>query len=385
MGCQWMGRRDVLIVNPNGSNQVDPESSESEKILKKWYSQNPSKTVIATGFIASTPDNMPTTLKRNGSDNPASIMGALLRARQVTIWTYVDGVYSADPRKVSQAVIPRTLSYHEAWEMSYFGANVLHPRTIIPVMRYDIPKGSSSVLKEEFNIDSRVMGITGSRNTLLSDSGIDLLRWRELLKEKGEVADLNKFTQDEHGNHFFPNTVLVDCTADSHVASCYHDWLLFKAEGPSMEILHTLLFEATVGAGLPIISTLCRLLETGDKIMCTEGISGTQSFSEVAAEAKEAGYTELDPRDDLSGTDTHKMNFFLQVIILARDSGLKLELSDLPVHSLVPEPLRTCASAEEFTKQLLQYDQELSKERQEAEDAGEVSFVENSLGSLTFQ
>ncbi|XP_031260228.1 kinesin-like protein KIN-7O [Pistacia vera] len=98
MDCQCM-RRDVLIVNPTSSNQVDPESSESEKRLKKWYSQNPSETVIATSFIIRTPDNMPTTLKRNGSDNSASIMDALLSARQVTIWTDVHGGYSADPRK----------------------------------------------------------------------------------------------------------------------------------------------------------------------------------------------------------------------------------------------------------------------------------------------
>ncbi|XP_044511708.1 bifunctional aspartokinase/homoserine dehydrogenase 1, chloroplastic-like [Mangifera indica] len=611
MDCQWMDTRDVLIVNPTSSNQVDPDFLESEKRLKKWYSQNPLKTVIATGFIASTPDNIPTTLKRDGSDFSAAIMGALLRARQVTIWTDVDGVYSADPRKVSEAVILRTLSYQEAWEMSYFGANVLHPRTILPVMRYDIPivirnifnlsapgtmicqpsvcenednqivdtpvKGFATIdnlalinvegtgmagvpgtasaifgavkevganvimisqassehsvcfavpekevkavaealqsrfrealnagrlsqvavvpncsilaavgqkmastpgvsatlfnalakaninvraiaqgcseynitvvvkredciralravhsrfflsrtiiamgiigpgliggtlldqlrdqaaaLKEEFNIDLRVMGITGSRNMLLSDSGIDLLRWRELLKEKGEVADLNKFTQHVQGNHFFPNTVLVDCTADAHVASCYQDWLRKgihvitpnkKANsGPLDQYLKLralqrksythYFYEATVGAGLPIISTLRGLLETGDKILRIEGIfsgtlsylfnnfTGARSFSEVVAEAKEAGYTEPDPRDDLSGTDVAR-----KVIILAREAGLKLELSDLPVHSLVPEPLRACASAEEFMKQLPQYDQELANERKEAEDAGEV-------------
>ena len=56
-------------------------------------------------------------------------------------------------------------------------------------------------------------------------SGIDLSRWKELVKDKGEVADLEKFRQHVHENHFFPNTVLVDCTADSNVASCYHDWL----------------------------------------------------------------------------------------------------------------------------------------------------------------
>ncbi|KAJ4713813.1 Aspartokinase-homoserine dehydrogenase [Melia azedarach] len=609
--CSWMDTRDVLIVNPTSSNQVDPDFLESERRLEKWFSQSPAKTIIATGFIASTPDNIPTTLKRDGSDFSAAIMGALLRARQVTIWTDVDGVYSADPRKVSEAVILKTLSYQEAWEMSYFGANVLHPRTIIPVMRYDIPivirnifnlsapgtmicrppvaesedeervdypvkgfatidnlalvnvegtgmagvpgtanaifgavkdvganvimisqassehsvcfavpekevkavaealqsrfrealnagrlsqvaiipncsilaavgqkmastpgvsatlfnalakaninvraiaqgcseynitvvvkredciralravhsrfylsrttiamgiigpgligstlldqlKDQAAVLKEDFNIDLRVMGITGSSTMLLSDMGIDLLKWKELLKEKGEVADLEKFTQHVHGNHFFPNTVLVDCTADSSVASCYHDWLRKgihvitpnkKANsGPLDQYLKLralqrksythYFYEATVGAGLPIISTLRGLLETGDKILRIEGIFsgtlsylfnnyiGSRTFSEVVAEAKAAGFTEPDPRDDLSGTDVAR-----KVIILARESGLKLELSDLPVGSLVPEPLKACASAEEFMQRLPQFDQELAKQKQEAEDAGQV-------------
>lgn len=94
-----MDTRDVLIVNPTSSNQVDPDLGESEKRLDKWFSLHPSKIIIATGFIASTPQNIPTTLKRDGSDFSAAIIGALLRARQITIWTDVDGVYSADPRK----------------------------------------------------------------------------------------------------------------------------------------------------------------------------------------------------------------------------------------------------------------------------------------------
>lgn len=94
-----MDTRKVLIVNPTGSNQVDPDYLESGKRLEKWYSESPSETIIATGFIASTPQDIPTTLKRDGSDFSAAIMGALFKAHQVTIWTDVDGVYSADPRK----------------------------------------------------------------------------------------------------------------------------------------------------------------------------------------------------------------------------------------------------------------------------------------------
>lgn len=80
-----------------------------------------------------------TTLRRNGSDYSATIFGALTRSQEICIWTDVNGVYSADPRKVPEAVCLDNLAYHEAWELSYFGANVLHPRTTLPAMRYDIP------------------------------------------------------------------------------------------------------------------------------------------------------------------------------------------------------------------------------------------------------
>ncbi|CAN6913274.1 unnamed protein product, partial [Brassica oleracea] len=106
---------------------------------------------------------------------------------------------------------------------------------------------------------------------------------------------------------------------------------------------------------------------------------GDRSFSEVVAEAKNAGFTEPDPNDDLSGTDVARKvnrvasnNCCSKVIILARESGLKLDLSDLPIRSLVPEPLKGCTSAEEFMEKLPQYDGDLAKERLEAENSGEV-------------
>nr|QDG03173.1 aspartokinase/homoserine dehydrogenase 2 [Eleusine coracana subsp. coracana] len=260
-------------------------------------------------------------------------------------------------------------------------------------------RDQAAVLKENLNIDLRVVGITGSSSMVLSDTGIDLTQWKELLQKQAEPADLANFSRHLSDNHVFPNKVLVDCTADTNVASHYYDWLKKgihvitpnkKANSGPLDRylkLRTLqrasythyFYEATVGAGLPIISTLRGLLETGDKILRIEGIfsgtlsyifnsfEGIRTFSDVVAEAKEAGYTEPDPRDDLSGTDVAR-----KVIILARESGLKLELSDIPVKSLVPEPLASCSSADEFMQKLPSFDQEWTRQRSDAEAAGEV-------------
>lgn len=99
--CKWLDARQVMIVTPSGPQQVDPDYKASEMRLDEWYGRNPCETIVATGFIASTPEGIPTTLKRDGSDFSAAIFGSLVRAGKVTIWTDVDGVYSADPRKGS--------------------------------------------------------------------------------------------------------------------------------------------------------------------------------------------------------------------------------------------------------------------------------------------
>jgi aspartokinase/homoserine dehydrogenase 1 len=118
--------------------------------LDAWFAKHGSKKlVIATGFIAKNPQGQATTLRRNGSDFSATIMGSLLRSSHITIWTDVDGVYSADPRKVPEAVCLPGMTYHEAWEMSYFGANVLHPRTALPAMKYKIPVSIKNFFNQE--------------------------------------------------------------------------------------------------------------------------------------------------------------------------------------------------------------------------------------------
>ena len=89
--------------------------------------------VIMGGFIASDEDGNPTNLGRNGSDYSASIIGSLSEADSVTIWTDVDGVLTGDPRVVARARIIEQMTYEEAIELSYFGAEVIHPKTMAPV------------------------------------------------------------------------------------------------------------------------------------------------------------------------------------------------------------------------------------------------------------
>lgn len=131
----WLDAREVLVVEPN-ANTV----AVDWKLSKQKLQAHPLDTevLVITGYIASTHDGVATTLKRNGSDLSASIFGALLGADSVTIWTDVDGVFSADPRRVPDAVVIPELSYQEAAELAYFGAKVIHPSTMSPAIAHNI-------------------------------------------------------------------------------------------------------------------------------------------------------------------------------------------------------------------------------------------------------
>ena len=104
-----------------------------------WRAARPASRIVATGFIARDRDSNDTTLGRNGSDHSAAIFANLFDAAELAIWTDVDGVLSADPRLVPDAMVLPTMSYAEACELAYFGAKVLHPQTMAPVQSRDIP------------------------------------------------------------------------------------------------------------------------------------------------------------------------------------------------------------------------------------------------------
>jgi aspartokinase/homoserine dehydrogenase 1 len=231
------------------------------------------------------------------------------------------------------------------------------------------------------NLDLRIRGIASSTRMLLEDTALDLGRWAERWAAAGEPLDLEKFINHVQTD-YVPHTVVIDCTASAQVADEYHDWLMRgihivtpnkKANSGSMPYYRSLqdakratgthyLYEATVGAGLPIIQTLRDLRETGDDITQIEGIfsgtlaylfnvfDGSETFSSIVRAARARGYTEPDPRDDLSGLDVAR-----KLIILGREMGLTLEMSDVQVEGLVPDALVKC-SVDEFMERLPETD-----------------------------
>ena len=567
----WLDAREVLIVDktPLGA-MVDWNLSRQK--LDAWKAGRQLDRVIITGFVTRDRNGRITTLGRNGSDYSGAIFGALFDAEEIHIWTDVDGVLSADPRLVPEAVLLDRMSYSEACELAYFGAKVIHPQTMAPAFARGLPliirntfapekpgtriekttdasvpvkgitafsglalvnvegagmmgvpgtaerafgalkqagvsvvmisQGSSehsicSVVQEKeadaakkalqdafrreldsklveaisvthgisvlavvgdgmagtpgvaarlFNALARAginvraiaqgssernisvaiaaadatralktvhagfylsaltisVGVIGpgnvgktllkqlsaARERLLANNGLDL-RVRAISTSKamalsethlGEAAaldqpaDLDRFTSHVQAEHL-PHALIVDCSASDAVANRYADWLSkgihlatpnkHAGSGPlaryeaikKASTRGRFRAESTVGAGLPVITTLRDLLDTGDQVLAIEGIfsgtlawlfntyDGTTPFSALVGQARQLGYTEPDPRDDLSGTDVAR-----KLVILARESGWKTTLDTVKVESLVPSSLQGVTPAEFLTR-----------------------------------
>ncbi|MHB1814821.1 MAG: aspartate kinase, partial [Steroidobacteraceae bacterium] len=135
---QWIDARRVVLVEWGPLGPAVQWDASRER-LADLVDADFKGTLIITGFIAADRRGVQTTLGRNGSDFSASIFGALLRAAEIYIWTDVDGVLSADPRRVPDATVIDSLSYSEAMELAYFGAKVLHPQTMAPAVGDGIP------------------------------------------------------------------------------------------------------------------------------------------------------------------------------------------------------------------------------------------------------
>lgn len=597
----FLDAREVIRTDANfGNARVD--FKKTDKLVKE-YLKDRKHSVVVTGFIASTDKNETTTLGRGGSDYTASIFGAAVDTDAIEIWTDVDGVMTADPRKVKSAFTLDEVSYVEMMELSHFGAKVIYPPTLQPAFKKRIPiwikntfnpdfigtlisektknsnylvKGVTSIenisllnltgsgmvgvpgvsgrlfgalarhqinvvlitqassehsicfvidskdtnrarvaVEEEFtyemqqgkidklvekhelaivaivgdnmrntpgisgklfgalgknginvvaiaqgsseinlsvvipktdltkalniihesffisdtkdmnvfivgvgliggtlikqiqkqasyllkekNIKINIVGLANSKKMLIQPNGIAFSSWKDKL-DGADKADIKSFVKKMIELNL-PNTIFVDNTSHKEVVEHYHSILdasisvvtpnklansgLFKDYKKLQETAFRrrvkFLYETNVGAGLPVISTLSDLKDSGDKIIRIEGVlSGTLSyifntfkgdkkFSDVVKEAKEKGYTEPDPRDDLNGKDVAR-----KILILSRDAGFELEMDDVEIENILPAPCLKAKTVDEFFVQLEKNNDVFAKRRGEADKAGKV-------------
>ena len=274
--------------------------------------------------------------------------------------------------------------------------------------------GQQQKLMQERGLKLNVVGIANGHQALFDREGLDLSNYRQLLDEKGTASSPQIIRDEIIGMNIF-NSVFVDCTANADVAGLYKEFLnnnisvvaankiaasssyanycelkqIARARGVKY------LFETNVGAGLPIIKTLNDVLASGDKILKIEAVvSGTLNFifNKISADvpfsqtirlAKEQGYSEPDPRIDLSGKDVIR-----KLVILAREAGYVLEQEDVEKNLFVPNEFFE-GSLEDFWKNVPQLDAGFEERRQKLEAENKhwkfVAKLEDGKGSVSLQ
>ncbi len=252
--------------------------------------------------------------------------------------------------------------------------------------------------QKEENININLVGIVNSRHKHFNEEGIDLKNWKDKIDYPGRSANFQTFV-DQMIKMNMPNSIFIDCTSSQVVVDHYERILGSSvsivtpnklANSGSQETYSKLkktafdqgvkfLYETNVGAGLPIISTMNDLKNSGDEILEIEGIlsgtisyifnsfTGDKKFSDVVKEANEKGLTEPDPRDDLNGMDVAR-----KILILTREAGYELELNDVRIEPILPQSCFNAPSITDFFKELEKIDDQLEKLKKEANRGGKV-------------
>lgn len=269
-------------------------------------------------------------------------------------------------------------------------------------------------LKRERGLKLHVVGIANGHRAYFTRDGIDLCNYRQELEEKGIPSSPQVLHDEIIGMNIF-NSVFVDCTASADIAGLYKDFLKHNisvvaankiAASSEYDIYAELkhiarqrgvkfLFETNVGAGLPIINTINDLINSGDKILKIEAVvSGTLNYifntisekvplSETIRRAKEKGYSEPDPRIDLSGKDVIR-----KLVILAREAGYRLEQEDVEKHLFIPDDLFN-GSLDDFWKNVSSLDADFEAQRKRLDAEGKrwrfVARLENGKGVVALE
>ena len=245
----------------------------------------------------------------------------------------------------------------------------------------------SEYLKTHKGIELKIIGISNSKKMLFQENGINLYRWKEDLEHSADASNIENFVKKMNDLNL-PNSIFVDNTASLEVAAQYSyilensisistpNKIANSSNFNTYNNLHETArkrgvlfsYETNVGAGLPVISTLRNLIDSGDKIIKIEGVlSGSLSyifnnlapgkfFSEIVKEALDFGYTEPDPRVDLGGLDVMR-----KILILAREVGFPLEMKDITFEPILPSYLIDAPDIKSFFDRLSLEDEKFSE------------------------
>ncbi|MFM7217529.1 MAG: bifunctional aspartate kinase/homoserine dehydrogenase I [Bacteroidota bacterium] len=270
-------------------------------------------------------------------------------------------------------------------------------------------------LKTDHALEINIVGLANSKKMYFNADGISLRRANELLEQEGERVDHARFAERMVAMNL-PHAVFVDCSSSEEVVSAYSNILdhsisivtpnklANSASYKQYDMLHRIarhrnvrfLYETNVGAGLPVINTLNSLTASGDRIISIEAVlSGTLSFifntfregmrfSDIVKEARERGYTEPDPRVDLSGKDVAR-----KLLILARETGLQLEMKDIKIDQILPPKCLRAKTVNDFMRELRNADNHFQSMLAKAERRGHrlrfIARLENGKASVVLK